>query len=113
MTNRLSLLRPFELALLVKMSCREGGESLFTILYVAIPLRNRLLSYSVLQFSSDLRVCEQVPDGLPRMVRIALFCTLPIWSDSCLKLGSQTVGQYSRWGKTSDRYNSRGVELAL
>ena len=79
---------------------------MFTILYVAIPLRNRLLSDSVLQFSSDLRDCEQVRDGLPRMVRIALFCTLSIWSDSCLVQGSQTVGQYSRWGKTSDRYNS-------
>ena len=77
---------------------------MFTILYVAIPLRNRLLSYTVLQYCSDLRDCEHVPDGLPRMVRIALFCTLSIWSDSCLVQGSQTVGQYSRWDKTSNQY---------
>ena len=76
------------------------------ILWVDMPLRRLLLSLGGLQPSSDLSSCERVPAGLCSMVRIAQFCIRSTWSESCLELGSQIVVQYSRCGKTCDRYSS-------
>ena len=97
-TYKLSLWHAFVLVLGVTMLWRYFGAILFTILKVVITRRSFLLS------SSDLRERERVPDGLPKMVRMALFWSRSTWSDSCLEAGSQTEGQYSRWGSTSDLY---------